>query len=294
MFDNDDFGYYKVTVERPDRRKAEFRDDLIETLRFDKSLSEVMAHLYAEHGEQVYEKNFLKSQEKEILTWCEENDITLNTKAKTKLFSTATWVGLKELVDTAYLLKQKVGTEEYRDFNRFREDVDAVLKAQKVKLGAPEKKAILNAVSWYDETAEKVIKKVAKLTGTKLEELLERCECELADLPDFGYFPTGKANEFTTYESSSDLRDSESIPVKQSIYEYFLDEVKPHVEETWLNIDSVKIGYEISFNKHFYRHKPLRCLDVVAGDIIQLERQAEGLIAEILGVKVPEVQGESA
>lgn len=293
VFDNDDFGYYKVTVERPDRRKAQFRDDLIETLRFDKSLSELMAHLYAAHGEQVYQKDFLKSQEKEILIWCEENDITLNTKAKTKLLSTATWVGLKKLVDTAYLLKQKVGTEEYRDFNKFREDVDAVLKAQNIKLGGPEKKVILNAVSWYNEAAEKVIKKVTKLTGTKLDELLERCECEVADLPDFGYFPTGKANEFTTYESSSDRRDVESIPLKQSIYQYFLDEVKPHVEEAWLNIDSVKIGYEISFNKHFYRHKPLRSLERVAEDIIQLEQKAEGLIAEILGVKVAEVQGES-
>ncbi|WP_281213667.1 type I restriction-modification system subunit M [Shewanella insulae] len=294
VFDNDDFGYFKVTVERPDRRKAQFRDDLIETLRFDKSLREVMAHLYAEHQEQVYDKGFLKSQEKEILNWCEENDTSLNTKAKTKLLSTATWVGLKELVDTAYLLKQEVGTEEYRDFNLFRKDVDGAIKANKLKLKAPEKNAILNAVSWYDETAEKVIKKVTKLTASKLEELLERCECKVEDLPDFGYYPTGRANEFTTYESSSDLRDAESIPLKHSIYQYFLDEVRPHVKEAWLNIDSVKIGYELSFNKHFYCHKPLRDLDVVAGDIIQLEQKAEGLIAEILGVMVAKVQGKSA
>lgn len=293
VFDNEDFGYFKVTVERPDRRKAQLRDDLIEALRFDKSLREVMAHLYAEHQEKVYEQGFLKSQEKEILTWCEENGITLNTKAKTKLLNTATWVDLKTLVDTAYLLKQEVGASEYSDFNQFRKDVDAALKMHKIKLSAPEKKSILNAVSWYDETAEKVIKKVAKLTGSKLDELLDHYECEVEDLPDFGYYPTGKANEFTTYESNSDLRDSESVPLKQSIYQYFLDEVKPHVEEAWLNIDSVKIGYEISFNKYFYRHKPLRSLVLVAEDIIQLEQKAEGLIAEILGVKVAEIQGDS-
>jgi len=57
-------------------------------------------------------------------------------------------------------------------------------------------------------------------------------------------------------------------------------------------LDSVKIGYEISFNKYFYRHKPLRNLEEVAKDIIDLEQKSDGLIAQILGVKVAEVQGE--
>ena len=50
-------------------------------------------------------------------------------------------------------------------------------------------------------------------------------------------------------------------------------------------MESVKIGYEISFNKYFYRHKPLRSLEAVAADILALEQQADGLIAEILGLK---------
>ena len=49
-------------------------------------------------------------------------------------------------------------------------------------------------------------------------------------------------------------------------------------------MESVKIGYEISFNKYFYRHKPLRSLEAVAADILALEQQADGLIAEILGI----------
>ena len=48
-------------------------------------------------------------------------------------------------------------------------------------------------------------------------------------------------------------------------------------------MESVKIGYEISFNKYFYRHKPLRSLAEVAQDILALEKQADGLISEILG-----------
>ena len=170
--------------------------------------------------------------------------------------------------------------------------VDAVLKEQKIKLSAPEKNAILSAVSCYDESAEKVIKKVVKLSGNKLDELLQRFGCSEEELNDFGYYKSDKSGEYITYEPSSDLRDSESIPLAQEIHEYFLAEVKPHVDEAWINMESTKIGYEISFNKYFYRHKPLRSLEEVAKDIIELEHKAEGLIAQILGIDVAEMQGE--
>lgn len=322
VFSNDDFGYYKVTIERPDRRRAKFTQDAIAPLRFDKQLSEVMEHVYAEHGERVYEKtasgnnkerddqkkSFLKSIEKDILSWCEENDISLNAKAKAKLLDVKHWLSLKALLETAQTLMADIGSNEFDDFNSFKTQVDKSLKAHAIKLSAPEKNAILNAVSWYDETAKKVVKKIVKLTGDKLNDLLERYECEVADLPDFGYYPVpttegGKKGEFITYETNSDLRDTESVPMsggekQQSIYQYFKDEVKPHVDEAWINLDTVKIGYEISFNKYFYRHKPLRSLEEVATDIINLEQKAEGLIAQILGieslgVKVAEVQGEA-
>ncbi len=307
VFSNGDFGYYKVTIERPDRRKAKLTQDAIAPLRFDKQLSEVMEHVYAEHGEHVYEKtgygsekkkSFLKSIEKDILSWCEDNDISLNAKAKAKLLDVKHWLALKALLETAQTLMADIGSNEFDDFNSFKTQVDKSLKAHAINLSAPEKNAILNAVSWYDETAKKVVKKVVKLTGDKLDDLLERYECEVADLPDFGYYPVpttegGKKGEYITYETNSDLRDTESVPLKQSIYQYFLDEVKPHVDEAWINLDTVKIGYEISFNKYFYRHKPLRSLEEVATDIINLEQKAEGLIAQLLGVNVAEVQGEA-
>ncbi|CAK2818639.1 type I restriction enzyme M protein [Vibrio crassostreae] len=291
VFKNQDFGYHKVNIERPDRRSAQFRADLIEPLRYEKSLREVMEYLYAEYNEQVYDAGFVKGIEKEITKWCEENDISLNKAAKTKLLDTKNWIKQRTLVNAASQLHSKIGDEVYNDFNKFKQLVDAELKSLGLKLAATEKKAIVDAVSWYDENAEKVIKKVAKLKQDKLDDLLENYECELQDLPDFGYYPTGNHNEFVTYESSSDLRDSESVPLEQSIYQYFLDEVKPHVDEAWVNLESVKIGYEISFNKHFYRHKPLRSIDKVAQDIIALEQKAEGLIADILGISVAKVQG---
>ncbi len=284
IFDNADFGYFKVTVERPDRRKAQFSAERIEPLRFDKSLSEAMEYCYNEYQEKVYQAGFLAENGKHITDWCEKNDISLNNKAKEKLLDTAFWLSSRKLLDVAQTLMEVVGEAEFNDFNLFKDNVDAALKANSQKLSAPEKNAILNAVSWYDETAEKVVKKVVKLSADKLAELLELYSCEEADLPDFGYYPHGKKGEFITYESSSDLRDTESVPLKQSIYQYFLDEVKPHVAEAWLNMESVKIGCEISFNKYFYRHKPLRKLEAVAQEIIDLEKQADGLIAQILGL----------
>lgn len=301
VFSNDDFGFYKVTIERPDRRKARFTQDTIEPLRFDKQFNDVMEHLYAEYGDNVYKttgfgsdqkKSFLKSIEQEILSWCEENEISLNAKARTKLLDVKYWLALRTVLETAQKLMSDIGDNEFDDFNEFTSLVDKSLKVSGVKLSASEKNAILNAVSWYDESAKKVVKKVVKLSGDKLDDLLDRYECEVDDLPDFGYYPNGKKGEYITYETNTDLRDSESVPLKKSIYQYFLDEVKPHIDEAWINLDSVKIGYEISFNKYFYCHKPLRNLEEVARDIINLEQKTEGLIAQILGVKVAKVQEE--
>lgn len=292
IFNNNDFGYYKVNIERPDRRKAQFTPEAIATLRFDKALNEVMEYLFEKHGDKVYEKGFLKSISKNIVEWCEENDISLNTRNKTKLLDEKNWLKLRDLLETANLLMQAIGTDEFDDFNLFTEKVNAVLKEQKIKLTAAEKKSLLNTVSWYDENAAKIINKLVKLSGDKLDLLVEHLGCTPEDLPDFGYYPTGKKGEYLTYETNSDLRDAESIPLTDHIHRYFLAEVKPHVEEAWINLDSTKIGYEISFNKYFYRHKPLRSLKEVADDIIALEQKAEGLIAQILGVDVAEIQGE--
>ena len=300
LFDNSDFGYYKVNIERPDRRKAQFSTERIEALRFDKTLREPMQWIYAQWGDAVYDcdrdKDTLKTKEKEILHWCEENELNLNTKNRKKLLSLDTWKKQLNLVQTATTLMQAIGEEESRDFNQFKKRVDAELKAQEIKLGASDKNAILNAISWYDETAEKVINKTIKLSKDKLDELLNHLGCQQSELADFGYYVVspeegGMKGEYLTYETNTDLRDSESVPLKDNIHRYFLAEVKPHVEEAWINQDSTKIGYEISFNKYFYRHKPLRSMGEVANDIVTLERQAEGLIAEILGIELEEVAG---
>lgn len=282
VFDNNDFGYYKVTIERPKRLSAQFTKDRIETLRFDKSLKEPMAWAYTEFGDTVYTDI---NQHKDAITeWLEKNDINLSSANKTKLFKQATWKKHQNLITEANSLKKAIGDGEFNDFNVFKAKIDAHLKAEKNKLSASEKKAILNAVSWYDAKAEKVIKSKTKFKADKLNDLLTYLGCKEKDLADYGYYPTDTKNEFLTYEHEGDLRDSENVPLKDTIHAYFLKEVKPHVEEAWINLNATKIGYEISFNKYFYQHKPLRAIEDVANDILALEKENEGLIMDILNL----------
>lgn len=292
VFENYDFGYYKVAIERPDRRSAQFTKDRIAPLRFDKALANPMEWIYKQLGDTIYNPRTLADNEKQILAFCEENEHTLNARNRKKLFSPVTWEKYKKLVEAAQSLMDAIGKDEYTDFNRFKTLVDKTLKTLTLKLSATEKKAILNAVSWYDETARRVIKKKVKLTGDKRNKLLDHLGCEEKDLPHFGFYPMeDKKGEYLTFEPCSDLRDHESMPLKGDIHDYFKAEVVPHVPEAWINLDSVRIGYEISFNKYFYRHKPLRSMEAVAKDILELEHQAEGLIADILGLDVAMVSG---
>jgi type I restriction enzyme M protein len=282
VFDNTDFGYYKVSIERPKRLKAQFTAERIAELRFDKTLREPMAWAYETFGEEVYTN--LAKHEKEIEDWCEKQELNLNTKQSKALVSESLWNKQLELLNTANKLMTLIGGDEYNDFNIFRDKVDGALKSIKSKLSSSEKNAILNAVSWYDAGAEKVVKGTVKLSSEKLERLLDHLACEEHQLADYGYFATNKKGEYLEYETESDLRDTENVPLKENIYTYFLREVKPHVAEAWINLDATKIGYEISFNKYFYRHKPLRAIEEVSNDILKLEELSDGLIREILNL----------
>ncbi|WP_233860972.1 type I restriction-modification system subunit M [Tenacibaculum piscium] len=282
VFDNTDFGYYKAQIERPKRLKAQFTAEKIETLRFDKAIKEPMQYAFETFGEKVYTD--ILNQKENITIWCEKNELNLSSANKNKLFKQATWEKHFNLIQNANALLNAIGNNEFNNFNEFKKIVDTEIKNQKLSISASDKKTILNAVSWYSADAEKVIKKIEKLNEEKLSKLLNHLDCKQKDLANFGYFATNKKGEYTTYETESDLRDTENVPLKDTIHSYFLREVKPHVNEAWINLDATKIGYEISFNKYFYKHTPLRNINDVTNDIINLEKQSDGLIQEILNL----------
>lgn len=88
------------------------------------------------------------------------------------------------------------------------------------------------------------------------------------------------------YEPDGDLRDTETVPLKEpgGIGGFIQREVLPHTPDAWIDEAKVTIGYEISFTRYFYKAQPLRPLDAIRADIVALERETEGLIADIIGV----------
>ncbi|MDE0528098.1 MAG: class I SAM-dependent DNA methyltransferase [Truepera sp.] len=86
------------------------------------------------------------------------------------------------------------------------------------------------------------------------------------------------------YEPDSELRDTEQIPLtEEGGIDAFLErEVLPYAADAWYRPDKVKIGYEISFTRYFYKPEPLRTLEEIREDILAVERETEGLLGEIL------------
>jgi hypothetical protein len=90
------------------------------------------------------------------------------------------------------------------------------------------------------------------------------------------------------YEPDADLRDTEQVPLLEAggIEAFIKREVLPYASDAWFNEDATKIGYEISFNRYFYKPQPLRSLDEIKKDILVLEKETEGLLKEIVGSSV--------
>ena len=86
------------------------------------------------------------------------------------------------------------------------------------------------------------------------------------------------------YEPDPDLRDTEQIPLLHGggIDAFLGKEVLPYAPDAWYLPEQVKVGYEISFTRHFYKPKPMRTLEEIRADIIALERESEGLLEGIL------------
>ncbi len=86
------------------------------------------------------------------------------------------------------------------------------------------------------------------------------------------------------YEPDSDQRDTEQIPLQEQggIEAFFRREVSPYASDAWFQPESVRIGYEISFTRYFYKPKPMRTLEEIRADILAVEKETEGLLGEIV------------
>lgn len=292
-FDTEDFGYSKITVERPLRLKSQLKPSAIETLRFASGDEALRAEIYAQHGDRLYtDFATLKS---EVEAWLkgdsDDEDVdssddegedsasvkkAVPEKRRKKLLDATTWQRDKSLLDLALLAQKELGDVVFDDHNVFREKFDAAMKLHGEKLGAADRKTIFKAVSWRDETAPPVI---AKRTRIKKDDYFEQGF-------DGAYLETvGKDRFMVEYEPDTDLRDTEQVPLKEpgGIDAFFQREVLPHAPDAWIDGEKTQIGYEISFARYFYQPAPLRTLDEIRADILKLEQQTEGLLHKIVG-----------
>ena len=87
------------------------------------------------------------------------------------------------------------------------------------------------------------------------------------------------------YEPDTDLRDTEQVSLREQggIEAFLRREVLPYAADAWYHPDRVKIGYEINFNRYFYKAEPMRTLAEIRADIVALEEETQGLLGEIVG-----------
>ena len=178
---------------------------------------------------------------------------------------------LANLVDR---VAEKLGPGPHRDFNVFMDTVEEDVKEHGVKLTAKRKKLLQGSLAERSEEARPVIKKIHK-SGVDPNPLVGLFETTIS----------GKQCVFE-YEPDSDLRDTEQVPLLEEggIEAFLRREVLPHVPDSWYDPDSVKIGYEISFTRYFYKPQPMRTLEEIRADILALEKETKGLLGEILNV----------
>ena len=146
----------------------------------------------------------------------------------------------------------------YKDRTEFEGVLEAAAGKARIKLAAPVAKAILSALSERDETAA-------------------ICRDKRGDP-----------------EADSELRDTESVPLSETVEAFFEREVKPHVPDAWIDTEKRDpkdgqvgiVGYEINFNRYFYRYTPPRPLEAIEADIRTIEQDILRMLAEVTGARV--------
>ncbi len=295
IFPNKAFGYWKVTVERPLRLHSQLTVKAIEALRFASGDEDIRSALYNELGDAVFE-TFTKVEaklEKLVNEWGESDEDdegeasgraqALSEKKKKKLLDPRTWERDGRLVETATVLRKELGGDLFEDHNIFRERVNEALEKLKIKLSASDLKLILRAVSWRVETAPPVIAKIHKPgkggKSVKADPLHGLYSVSLSAIGG-----EGRGEVVVEYEPDPDLRDTEQVPLLEpgGIEAFIRREVLPYTPDAWIDESATKIGYEISFTRHFYKPQPLRSLEEIRADILALEKETEGLLDEIV------------
>ncbi len=285
IFSTHEFGYRRITIERPLRLSWQFSDERIASLRFESgALGSAMQWIYSEYGQAQWSDDAdcphygqLGEHHVEIRAYLKSHFADLKEKQIKDLFYDYTWLDQKAVLLKARALQGQIGSAQCDDFNSYDDAIKAACKRAGITLDAKEKKQIADAVSWKNPAAEKVIKKVHKGNAEPL----------------YGLFEVKK--DIFEYQADGELRDYENIAldpsraVSASVEAYFMTEVKPHVPDAW--IDARKrdakdgeigiVGFEIPFNRHFYQYQPPRPLEAIDADLDAVSAEIMALLREV-------------
>lgn len=160
---------------------------------------------------------------------------------------------------------------------------------------------LINATSFHKKMSKSLGNKRSEITEKQIQEITklygnfeENKKVKIYQSEKFGYRQVtierperndkGQVinDKNGKHKADSSLRDTEIIPLSEDIETYFKKEVLPHVPDAWMDRNKDKKGYEINFTKYFYQYKPLRSLEEITRDILQLEKESEGLLQEII------------
>jgi type I restriction enzyme M protein len=181
----------------------------------------------------------------------------------------------EKFADFIEKLQGKLTKKSYDDYNEFVRVMEPIAENGGMKLTAKRLKLLQNNLAAKDENAKPVIAKIHKPEKKEADSMHGLFEQEI----------DGK-KVIVEYEPDTDLRDSEQVPLLEDggISAFIEREVLPYVPDAWVDETSIKIGYEINFNRYFYKPQPLRSLEEIRSDIMKLEKESEGLLDEIINL----------
>ncbi|VBB45444.1 N-6 DNA methylase [uncultured Desulfatiglans sp.] len=212
LFDNEDFGYCRITVERPLRLNFAVDKDRISRL------------------------------------------------AETKAFTTL------------------ATSKKRKDTKAAKAEIEAGQKLQEEIVAALDSLSSLGIVKDRDEFS-KHLKSAFRKAGIKVPgALLNAILMALAERDETAKICTDvKGNP----EPDPELRDYENVPLKEDVDAYIKREVLPHVPDAWIDESKTKVGYEINFNRYFYKYTPPRRLEEIETDLKKIEKEIAGMLAEV-------------
>ena len=151
------------------------------------------------------------------------------------------------LLDDVQAIDKALGREPHRDWNAVWSRIEDLLHERKSRWKATEQKLFRSVFTRKDTEAELV----------------------------------ASGGRDDRYEPDADLRDFENVPLKDDIDAYFKREVQPHVPDAWMDRSKDKVGYEINFNRHFYKYTPPRPLEEIDAELKQAEEEIMRLLREV-------------